>query len=237
MKFHTNLSPTECLKRLKKPIENSPDDMKKAIRRQYGSYFSKTPDKFGRRMGRWDFQVYEVSIWYRRIYTDVDTDKFEVSVANWDKRSVPVVNGDKRSAPVVRCDKRSNRYSNRYGNGSQTKYSGTIVENEDGGSTVEFHITRCEMCFGLYFFIAVVLVGIIVIVVDAIVEHRPDYYSGIAKMGLMDLFLLLGLFSPVFITEAKSRRLVVEFIKDLLEISDINKQQVIGRLRKMPKQE
>jgi len=76
-----------------------------------------------------------------------------------------------------------------------------------------------------------------VLVVDAIVEHRPDYYSGIAIMGLMDLFLVLGGLSPFFIREAKSRRLVVDFIKDLLEISDVSKQQVTGRLRKMPKQE
>ena len=227
MKFHTNLPPSECLKRLEKPIENSPGDMKKAIRRKYGSYFSKTPDICEQRV-RWDrFLVYEVSIWNRRIYTYVDTDKFEVSVVNSDRRKVPVVNGDK-------C---SNRYSNKKGYGSQTKFSGTIVENEDGGSTVDFRITRCDSCMLIGFFLIVLLITIIVMLVGGIVEHQPlSHYYAVAKMGLAGLFFLPCGLLPFYIMEVKSRRLVVEFIKDLLEINDINKQQVTGRLRKMPKQ-
>jgi hypothetical protein len=204
MKFHTNLPPSECLKRLKKPVVNSDCAVKEAVKRKYGSYFSSP--------------LYE-AIQGQRICTDVDTDKFEVSFAKW---------GLDRHGWYI--------------NVVQTKYSGTIVENEDGGSTVEFRLTHCDMSLVIYFFIIVVLIFTIIMMALGFTQDPPDpgFYYGIAQIDMYMMSLVLFTSIPFYIFSIMTRRLLIVFIKDLLEINghqivvDQNEQakQPIMRLKK-----
>jgi len=216
MKFHTNLPPSECLKRI-----SSPAAMKPTIKSKYAPYFSKNPDQCQETL-----RGYKIYFWHKRIHTDVDADRFEVAV--------------KSATYNTKYDKGRPDYMS--GNKIKVKYSGTIVENEAGGSTVEFHITCSAFFQMLYFFIIVMLIGLIVMLMIGVIEDppMPGYCSGISKMVVMQLFLVLGLLSPSYVMEMKSRRLVVEFIKDLLEINghqivvDENEQakQPVLRLKK-----
>jgi hypothetical protein len=71
MKLTTNLSVSECLNRLTKPIENVPSDIKTIIDERYGAYFlPEGESKYG-----------------TNIYTKVNGSEFEIQTKGW--RKVP----------------------------------------------------------------------------------------------------------------------------------------------------
>jgi|GEM_PF-6987854 len=68
MKFHTNLPPTECLKRLESPVSNSPVDIKEIISTKYSDYLNDS--QVGYQKGK-------------RICTSVHDNYYEIFVRRW----------------------------------------------------------------------------------------------------------------------------------------------------------